>query len=348
MSELRYDAASGDWVMIAPSRALRPHGPVPSASAAGPQPRRVPGCPFCPGNEAMTPPERWRLPDAAGRWRLRAVPNRFPLLEPDANGRRQGDAFGWLTMGAKGCHEVLVESRDHDWDLSTATTEEACDVLLAYRDRYLVLRAARPALIALFRNHGHGAGTSLAHPHAQLVALPVVPVMTRSRLEIARRHLAETGGCLYQHLLERELADGRRILIEEGGFIAYQPFAASVPYETWIVPRQEQASFGELRVEAVPVLARMLRDLLKALRLRLEDPPYNLVVSSAPPTDEDSRSFAWHLRVLPRIGIPAGLELETGIAVNPSLPEETARELREALAAVRRDGGLSSPADAAP
>lgn len=341
MSELRYDAASRDWVLVAPSRVLRPHDPVPSASAPGRQANRVADCPFCPGNEGMTPPERWRLPDAAGRWRLRAVPNRFPLLDPDATAQRQTDAFGWLTMGGKGEHEVLIESPDHDWDLSTATTEEARAVLLAYRERYLVLREDRPALIAVFRNHGQGAGTSLPHPHAQLVALPAIPAATQRRLDIARRHLDESGRCLSVDLLEQELADGRRILIEDDGFVAYQPFAASMPYETWIVPRRRQASFGELTDDAVPALARMLRDLLKALRLRLGDPAYNLVISSAPPADEGARYFVWHLRVLPRLAIPAGLELETGIAVNPSLPEGTAQELREALVAVRRPGAWS-------
>lgn len=315
MSELRYDEASGDWVIVAPSRALRPHDPVPCASAGRPSPSRVPDCPFCPGNEAMTPPELWRSTDAAGHWKQRLVPNLFPLLEN---------------------HEVLIESPDHAWDLSTAGLDEVGDVLHAYRDRYRVLSEDRPALIAMFRNHGHAAGTSLPHPHSQFVALPVVPALTQRRLDVARRHFDSTGRCLYTDLLERELADGRRILTQGGQFVAYQPFAASVPYETWIAPRRQQASFGELEDEAVPALARMLRDVLAALQLRLEDPPYNLVVSSAPPADEGARYFVWHIRVLPRLTNPAGLELETGIAVNSSLPEDTASDLRNELN--RREG----------
>lgn len=292
----------------------------------------------------MTPPERWRWADAEGGWKLRAVPNRFPLLDPEVGAQPQRDALGRLTMGANGWHEVLIESPDHDWDLSTATTEEVRDVLLAYRDRYRVLREDRPALVAVFRNRGQAAGTSLAHPHSQLLTLPVVPPFTRRRLDIARRHFDETGTPLHLDLLGQEIADGRRILIENEAFVAYQPFAASMPYETWIAPRREQASFGELADEAAPVLARVLGDVLKALRLQLEDPPYNLVISSVPPGDEGMRYFVWHLEVLPRLTIPAGLELGTGIAVNPSLPEATAAALRDALAAV----GLSSRGGAAP
>lgn len=263
------------------------------------------------------------------------MPNRFPLLDSEVGARPQRDASGWLTSSAKGRHEVLIESPNHDWDLSTATADEVCDVLLAYRARYRALREERPALIAIFRNYGRASGTSLDHPHSQLAALPVVPASTRRRVDIARRHLDETGRCLYLDLLEREMADGRRILIGDRGFVAYQPFAASMPYETWIVPRHEQASFGDLTDEAAPALARMLRDLLKALRVQLEDPPYNLVISSVPPGDEGTRYFVWHLRVLPRVTIPAGLELGTGIAVNPSLPESTAADLRKALSTVR-------------
>lgn len=345
-SELRYDETSGDWVIVAPSRALRPHDPVPSASATGPRQRRVPDCPFCAGNEAMTPPERWRSADAAGRWKLRAVPNRFPLLDGGVSAPPQRDEFGWLTRGGSGRHEVLVESPRHDWDLATATTQEVGDVLLAYRDRYRVLEADRPALIVVFRNHGQASGTSLAHPHSQLVALPVVPALTRRRLDLARRHLDETGRCLYVDLLEREMADGRRILLEDDGFVAYQPFAGATPYETWIVQRSEQASFAALADEAVPVLARMLRDLLRALRQRLGDPPYNLIVSSVPPADAGTRYFVWHLKVLPRVTIPAGLELGTGVAVNPSLPEATAEQMRAALSTVRRS--VSSRGGGAP
>lgn len=337
LSELRYDATSGDWVIVAPSRALRPHDPVPSASAAGPLPKHVSGCPFCPGNESMTPPELWRLSDAAGRWRLRAVPNRFPLLASDAPGEPHRDVHGWLTMGGKGRHEVLVESPEHDWDLSTATTEQARDVLFAYRDRYRALREDRPALIALFRNRGAASGTSLAHPHSQLVSLPVVPPLTRRRLDIARRHLDETGRSLYLDLLGNELADHRRILMEEEGFVAYQPFAAAMPYETWIVPRREEASFGQVTDEALPALARIVRDVLRALRLRLNDPPYNLTISSVPPADEGTSYFLWHIKVLPRMAIPAGLELETGVGVNPTLPEATAEDVRQALASIRRE-----------
>ena len=305
-------------------------------SGAGHRQTRVADCPFCPGNEAMTPPEVWRSEGAAGGWKQRAVPNRYPLLDPEAAVRLEADPFGRWTTGGRGRHQVLIESRRHDWDLSTATTDEVCDVLLAYRDRYRALRAELPALIALFRNYGQAAGTSLPHPHAQLVALPVIPAMTQRRLDIARRHLDESGTSLYVELLEKELADGRRILIEDDGFVAYQPYASSMPFETWIVPHREQASFGELADESMPGLARMLRDLLAALRLRLDNPPYNLVVSSVPPADEEARYFVWHLRVLPRITVPAGLELGTGIAVNPTLPEATAGELRNALAAVRR------------
>lgn len=293
----------------------------------------------------MTPPDLWRLTDAAGRWKLRAVPNRFPLLDSGASAQPHRDVHGWSTMGGLGRHEVLIESPDHQWDLSIATPDQARDVLFAYRDRYRALREDRPALVAAFRNRGPTSGTSLAHPHSQLVSLPVVPALTRRRLDIARRHLDETGRSLYVDLLEKELVDGRRILIEEDGFVAYQPFAAAMPYETWIVPRLDQASFGRLADEAVPVLARIVRDLLKALRLRLDDPPYNLVVSSVPPADEDLRYFVWHLRLLPRIAIPAGLELETGVAVNPSLPEATADELRQALASVRAEAGGEAAAE---
>jgi UDPglucose--hexose-1-phosphate uridylyltransferase len=64
----------------------------------------------------------------------------------------------------------------------------------------------------------------------------------------------------------------------------------------------------------------------------MDDPPYNLVVHSAPPGEEGCRYFTWHLQIVPRVSTPAGFELGTGVSVNPSRPESTAAILREAIA----------------
>lgn len=120
------------------------------------------------------------------------------------------------------------------------------------------------------------------------------------------------------------LLDGERL-------VAFQPFAALAAYETWIVPRYHQPSFGRAGDETLDELAGVLRAVLGALRRHLNDPPYNLVIHSAPPGDEEREFFTWYFQIVPRLSTPAGFELATGIPINPSLPEETAAALRGAL-----------------
>ena len=259
------------------------------------------------------------------------VPNKFPALTPEA-GREREQRDGFLAMPGRGHHEVIIESPRHDWDLATATHPEVRAVLAAYRARYRALRAAGDsALIVVFRNHGPGSGTSLEHPHSQVLAAPVVPLQVRRRLDVARQHFDDLGTCLYAEVIDGELGDGRRVLTAGERVVAFQPFAAAVPFETWILPRSHQPSFGQAGDGLLDELAGVLRSVLQGLRVALEDPPYNLVIHSAPPGDEGRQYFIWHLQIVPRLATPAGFELGTGIPINPSLPEDTAATLRASI-----------------
>jgi UDPglucose--hexose-1-phosphate uridylyltransferase len=330
MSELRQDPSTRDWVVIAPERGLRPH------LVAQPEPL-PPGttettCPFCPGHEAETPPEVWRLPsDQTEPWRVRVVPNRFPVLAPDGDARRQISPDGFVRMPGIGRHEVIVESPDHSADLSRADDAAVLAVLEAYRARYRALRTEGAGVILIFRNHGARAGTSISHPHSQIIAAPVVPVQVRHRFDVAMQHYDDLGTCLYVDLLERELHDGRRVVLETPAFVAFQPFASIAPFETWIMPRAVQPAFGEARDAALEKLAPVFRRVLAGLADVLGDPNYNAIIQSAPPGDESREYFVWHIRIIPRLSTPAGIELGSGMAINPTLPEEAADRLRRAI-----------------
>ena len=209
MSELRQDPTTRNWVIVAPERQVRPHD---QASPIREEARSKASCPFCPGLESQTPRELWRLDAPDGSWRVRVVPNKFPALTPDA-GRGRQERDGFLAMPGHGHHEVIIESPRHDWDLATAIQPEVRAVLEAYRARYRALReAGDSALIVIFRNHGRGSGTSLQHPHSQILAAPVVPLQVRRRLDVARQHFDDLGTCLYAEVLDRELGDGRRVV----------------------------------------------------------------------------------------------------------------------------------------
>jgi UDPglucose--hexose-1-phosphate uridylyltransferase len=333
MSELRQDPITRDWVVMAPERARRPRGaPVPAQVDPA-----LTSCPFCPGREAETPPEVWRLDGRDGGWQVRVVENRFPVLarDPGADGlpRRRTSPAGFVSTPGTGRHEVVIELPEHTGDLARATPREVRGVLEAYRARYQALRSQTEGVILIFRNHGAGAGTSLSHPHSQIIATPVVPVQIRHRFDVAIQHYDDLGTCLYLDNQDRELRDGRRIVLETAQFVVFQPFASGVPHETWIMPRAQMPSYGDMPDDALEELAQVLRAVLGGLAQVLHDPDYNLIIQSATPGDEDRPYFVWHARILPRLATPAGFELGTGMSVNPSLPEDTAPMLRAAVQA---------------
>jgi UDPglucose--hexose-1-phosphate uridylyltransferase len=330
MTELRLDPTIRNWVISAPERSKRPD------AFRRPRRERAAGndtCPFCPGREAETPAELFRLPGANGGWRLRVVPNKFAALSAGGSRDQQANGLGFTSMPGTGRHEVVIESPVHDWDLATADEREVRDVLTVYRARHRALRDASAAMVVIFRNHGAGGGTSLPHPHSQVVAAPVVPLLVRHRFDVAMQHYDDTGLCLYVEILHRELADGRRIVAQNDNFVAFQPFATASPFETWLMPRTHRASFADTGDDELAQLAALLRYVLGGLWELLDDPDYNYVIQSAPPGDEDKPYFLWHMQIVPKLTTPAGFELGSGISINPSSPEATAAALREAIAA---------------
>jgi UDPglucose--hexose-1-phosphate uridylyltransferase len=121
---------------------------------------------------------------------------------------------------------------------------------------------------------------------------------------------------------------------ERGRFAAVVPFAGRLPYETWIAPRSQQASFGDLGDEDLGDVALLVRDVVGALRRSAGDPDYNLVVQSAPVGEERSPAFVWHMRLLPRLVTAAGFELGSGMSINSVAPENAAQALRRAVEVV--------------
>jgi UDPglucose--hexose-1-phosphate uridylyltransferase len=324
-----------DWVVIAPERGRRPHT---VARLDRQHADATATCPFCPGRESQTPPELWRVPGPDGSWQVRVFENRFPVVGAIGPARRTSDPFGFVSMPGVGRHEVIVEMPEHSGDLATASVQAVRAVLEAYRVRYRTLRSLVDGVVLIFRNHGIGAGTSLTHPHSQIVATPVVPFQIRHRFDVAIQHFDTLGTGLYVDYLDRELRDGRRIVAQTSELAAFQPFASAGPHETWIMPRTPLPSFGDIDDSTLDALAGMLRAVLAGLSQVLGDPDYNLIVQSAPPGDETRPYFMWHVRILPRLATPAGFELGTGMAVNPSCPEDTALVLRSAVTAKLADG----------
>jgi UDPglucose--hexose-1-phosphate uridylyltransferase len=332
MATLRQDATTGEWVILAPERASR-NGSSPTRA---PLPSFEPSCPFCPGNEESTPPEISRFPEGRA-WEIRVMPNLYPAVSPGLDPAVPVEpelvgAFPGAERAAAGAHEVVVESPSHNARLDEMPLDRLANLLGAWRDRSAAL-GGQPGVrsVIVFKNFGERAGISVIHPHSQIMATPVVPPEVLRRADVAARYHHEHGRSVFLDLAERELADGARLVGLSPGFVAVAPFASRHPYETWIMPFEQQASFSALRDDQRSHLATLLRDVVGAIRRAADDPDYNLVVHSAPVGQESVPFLQWYIRVLPRVMTAAGFELGSGMWINCVAPERAAATLREQL-----------------
>jgi UDPglucose--hexose-1-phosphate uridylyltransferase len=333
LPELRRDPITGRWVIIATDRARRPTDflresvPIKGGSAL---------CPFCPGNEAKTPPEILSYGrngsgrDTAG-WSLRVVPNKFPALGIEGGLDREGDGL-FDRMNGIGAHEVIIETPDHQLTLATMPVRGVEEVFSAYRDRMVDLKNDRRfRYVLLFKNHGEPAGASLEHAHSQLIALPIVPRRVREEVDASKRYYDEKERCIFCDMIRQEIDAETRVILNDDHFIALAPYAPRFPFETWILPRKHSSAYEDSSPASYAKLAKLLRDFLGRLDSALEFPSYNYVIHTSPIGEETNDYYHWHIEVMPKLTKVAGFEWGTGFYINPTPPEESARFLRAAV-----------------
>jgi UDPglucose--hexose-1-phosphate uridylyltransferase len=329
MGEIRKNRLSGEWVIYAPQRGKRPRQHRAEEDAGRERQQEQNGCPFCPGNEDALPGILMELPPPEqASWQIRVVPNKYPALSSDQEPRRSQTDMS-IRLSGYGRQEVIIEHPRHDLDPASMAEIEVARLVEAYHRRYVAaLEDPNINLVLVFRNHGSKAGTSLLHPHSQLIASAVVPAHARRREQIAQSYFDDWGRCLLCDLLEQELREGRRILVDSPLFAAFVPFAAEVPFEVWIVPRSHRADFASITEEEKPALALVLRDTLSRLREKLGNPDYNYLIHSSVRYRAGEPHLHWWLQVRPRLVTPAGFEIGSGMRINPTVPEDNAGLLR--------------------
>ena len=330
MPELRRDPVLGRWVIISTERGKRPND---FASETEPETGKF--CPFCPGNEDKTPPEVL-VYAPAGReknkqgWTLRGVPNKFPALQIEGDIRREAQGM-YDKMNGIGAHEVLIESPEHGKEIPDMDDKKVEEIIWGYRDRIIDLRKdTRFEYIMVFKNKGSAAGASLSHPHSQLIATPMVPVRVKQNMVGAKQYFDFKERCVFCDMITEELTHNIRVVSENDQFVAFEPFAARFPFETWIMPKTHDSHFEDIQKHEATDFAKILRNTLHRLKLVLDDPPFNYILNNAPLKDPSLPHFHWHMEIIPKLSRIAGFEWGTGFYINPTPPEEAAQFLKEA------------------
>lgn len=324
MPQLRQDPITGQWVILATERAKRPsdYTLTPVSHSAG-------FCPFCAGNEHLTPGLRLSLPDPdGGPWAVRVVENKFPALAPD--GQPIAQPHGpYTAINGVGAHEVIIESPAHVTDLAALPDAQIALVLRAWRQRLVALSDdPRLQAVVLFKNHGIAAGASLEHVHSQLIGLPIVPQQQRDEARLAHAHLETHDETITEALLAHELAEGQRVVVAGEHAVAMTPYASRVPFELLILPRVRRAAFSQCEDAELDGVARVLGESLRRLGGALAHPALNLTLHTAPLATPHDPATSWRIHILPTLSKLAGFEWGSGYHINPTPPEVAAEHLR--------------------
>ncbi len=335
-------------VLVATARNLRPK----KEEELAPRDTRkhVDRCPFCTGNEHMTPPVIDTFPEEKN-WEIRIVENLYPVLGSEVQG--QNYAFGLQqAIDGYGRHEVIVDHNHHGITLHEMSEQHIANLFIAYRNRMKLLYDSdnRLRYVLVFKNYGPAAGASMAHTHSQIIATPVVPNNVQSEVENSHVFYKKNAHCIFCTLIDealtfdatiydkhsgeikRKIDVGQYIIEKSEKFIAIKPFASRYEWEVHILPLIHQADFLELNADDALDFATILRRTMERLDTVIGGAQYNYFLHSLPHTTADlgcKNSYHWHLEICPRTSIPAGFELGSGLFVNTISPEEAADQLRE-------------------
>ena len=331
MPELRKDPIIGRWVIISTERTLRPmdYKIEKEKSKAD-----LSKCPFEPGNEKMTPSEimSYRDPktkkDEPGWW-IRVVPNKFPALKVEGELDKRGIGL-YDMMNGIGAHEIVIETPNHYEEIYNIPEKGIEEILWAWRDRMIDLsKDKRFKYILVFKNKGSQAGASLEHPHSQIIALPIVPIRVSEEVKYSKQYFEYKDRCIFCDIIKQEVGERKRIVEENKEFVSFIPFAPRFPFELWILPKKHASDYTQITKRDLSSLAIVLKRTLQRFIKALDDPPFNLMIHTAPLEEPNLPYYHFHIEITPRLTKVAGFEWATGFYINPTKPEDTATYLRE-------------------
>ncbi len=306
--EIRKDYIQDKYVIISPRRKMRPHDVVMSPDQTTKQFNE--DCQFCPNKLAGL--KFLQKMGSSKNWRIAVLSNKFPAVTLD-NPRAYGQ------------QEVVIETPDHVRELEDLSVKHIADLLLIYAERTkAITKNKKIEYILIFKNNGGIAGASLQHAHSQIFATSFLPPHLADKSQRQQAYKIKNGTCVYCDVIKKE-KKGPRFVWQDKNVIAFTPYASMFNYEIWIMPKRHIDNITELtKVERLS-WAKILKHSLKKIgQLNL---PYNYYFHQVI-HDEDQHLY---MKIVPRGSVWAGVEIGSGLIINPIAPEEAAKFYRQGL-----------------
>lgn len=322
LSELRQDILTGEWVIFAGNRMKRPYDFI---KKSVPKTFDSRDCQFCPGNEVFTTESVYQNGDD-GDWTIRVFPNKYPAVG-DNSEYVDGEGFYRAERG-EGAHEVIVDTPDHTAVIHDFSVEQIIDILKVIRTRFkIIFDRDDVKYVQIFKNCGPDAGASILHSHWQIIGVPVIPCEQTNILNSALKYYELNGKCVICDILKHEQDKKIRVISENNHFMVFAPYASKMSYECIIASKKHIPSFGEFNDEMISELADIIKKILSAVKTLRNGICYNICLEDTPKGYDGH----WYMKVLPRMGNPAGFEYGTNSYINPILPEEAAKYMRNKI-----------------
>jgi UDPglucose--hexose-1-phosphate uridylyltransferase len=314
--ELRKDYILDRWSVIAEKRAKRKHE---FKKEKKDEKKPSKDCFFCPGNESLTPNETGRI-EKNGKWTIRWFPNKFPAVNKEGNPSiRNADKY-FTYSDAYGIHEIIVETPDHNKQLSDLSEKKIKEVLEVYSKRIKELgRLPETKYVLVFKNKGAEGGASLMHSHTQLLTYNKIPELVKDKVEASKKYEK----CPYCEIIEIEKKSHRRVF-ENNSFVSFTPYSPRFNYEVLIFPKKHIKNITEMDENMLSELASMLKKILSKLKEVTES--YNFFLHYSP----EGEDLHFHIEICPRRSdwLWAGFELGTNATIIAVSPEDAARFYR--------------------
>lgn len=328
MAEIRRDLVKNKWVGIAADMALDPQEFPINKWGINTDSSGI-FCPFCEGHEAFTPPEIMAVRDSDSDingpgWSIRVIPNKFPVLRPDGILEKKNHGI-YSNYNGLGRQEVIIETPRHGVDLYEYDQDRIRLIIKVLKHRYTDLsQDDRIKYIQIYKNRGIFAGASQEHSHSQIMGLPLVPHENSGVTD----YYNKMGSCLLCDMVKQEKLARERLILESEHFLALCPYASRFPYEAWVIPKAHAEHFGAISEAEITELAMICKKYTSTMIDCLRNPAYNYMLNSAPVNVPYLPGFHWYLEITPRLLVTAGVDIATGMFMNPVAPELAAQLFR--------------------
>ena len=297
-SKIILDPTKNQIVVLAGRRSKRPR-------LTAKTPSEKPACPFCKGNEFMTPPTRFALPNEKN-WLTRVFENAFPALKPVGK-------FSSIPGPAFGEHEVVVETPDHSQLFPDYSEEQLGLLFKTYvaTVKRLEKRSGVKSLV-LIKNHGLAGGASIPHEHSQIFSLPVKAPLFEQEKSFFASHKKKTGKCFYC-----SFAKSQPKVFENPFARVIAPEFGRFGFEMWVVPKKHVERLAQLSERQGVMLLQAIQACVRKTQHLNE--AYNFFFHE---------TGHLHVEFVPRKSVWAGLELGSGVVINTHAQKDVLKELK--------------------